>query len=43
MKRQAFLRLRNENYVASLKLEGLSAVVEGPLMTLAELKEKYAR
>lgn len=43
MKRQAFLRLRNENYMASLKLEGLSVAEEGTLMTLAALKQKYAR
>jgi len=43
MKRQAFLRLRNENYVASLRLEGLSVAEEGTLMTLAALKQKYAR
>lgn len=43
MKRQAFLRLRNENYIASLKLEGLSVAEEGTLITLASLKQKCAQ
>lgn len=42
LKAQAFLRARDENYLASLHLEGLDARGEFPT-TLADLKAKYAR
>lgn len=45
MKRQAFLKLRTENYRASLRLEGLTprpAAAKKPLTT-ASIKTKGAR
>jgi hypothetical protein len=43
MKRQAFMDARNENYQASLRLEGFSADPDHKATTLAELKAKYVR
>lgn len=46
MKRQAFLKLRTENYRASLRLEGLTprpVSANKPAPTTAALKTKHAR
>lgn len=43
MKRQAFLSLRHENYVASLRLEGLHVGTGRTAETLEELKAKYGQ
>ncbi|MBY0243633.1 MAG: YhfG family protein [Burkholderiaceae bacterium] len=45
MKRQAFLKLRTENYRASLRLEGLTprpATANKPAPATATLKTKHA-
>lgn len=46
MKLQAFMKLRTENYRASLRLEGLTprpASTHKPASTTATLKTKHAR
>lgn len=43
MKRQVFVKLRHENYMASLRLEGLEASKGEAPPTLAALKAKYVR
>ena len=42
-KRQAFLRLRDENYIASLRLEGFDVASDNASTTLEALRKKYAR
>lgn len=42
-KASAFMRLRDENYAASLRLEGLDPVPHSALTTLSALHAKYAR
>lgn len=45
MKRQAFLKLRTENYRASLRLEGLTprpATANKPVLPAVTLKTKHA-
>ena len=44
-KRQIFIKLRRENYQASLRLEGfqISAVTKPVSASLAELKARHAR
>jgi hypothetical protein len=42
-KRQAFLSLRDENYIASLRLEGFDVNVGAAPTTLEALRSKYAR
>lgn len=42
-KRQVFLRLRDENYAASLRLEGFDAIADDAVTTLDALRNKYAR
>ena len=44
-KRLLFIKLRQENYIASLRLEGfqVSPVSKKPASNLAELKAKHGR
>jgi hypothetical protein len=44
-KRQIFIKLRRENFQASLRLEGfqVSTVIKPVAVSLAELKARYAR
>lgn len=42
-KRQAFLSLRDENYIASLRLEGFDVNAGATPTTLDALRNKYAR
>jgi hypothetical protein len=50
-KQQIFIKLRQENYQASLRLEGFqiastdvtSPIKPAPQLTLAQIKAKYAR
>ena len=44
-KRQIFIKLRKENFQASLRLEGfqVSTVIKPVAASLAELKARYAR
>ena len=44
-KRQIFIKLRKENYLASLRLEGfqVSMVIKPVAVSIAELKARYAR
>ncbi|WP_217432039.1 YhfG family protein [Duganella vulcania] len=43
MKRQVFIKLREENYVASLRLEGFDVRSDAVPLTLEALRSKYAR
>ncbi len=43
MKRQVFIKLRDENYLASLRLEGFDVRSDNTPVTLEELRSKYVR
>ncbi|WP_147328024.1 MULTISPECIES: YhfG family protein [unclassified Duganella] len=43
MKRQVFIKLRDENYMASLRLEGFSVDSDDAPVTLEALRSKYVR